>query len=205
MIVVDDGTDSVEDLVSGITGVRYIRLPKRTAIGAKRNAACEAAMGEVIAHWDDDDWYAPNRLCYQVAPIVADKAEITGLTNSYVLQVPESVFWTTGEELHRRMFVGDVHGGTLVYRKSLFEEGIRYPVANLAEDAALIRQALQRKKRLVKLANPGIFVYVRHHRNAWRFEPGRFLDTKGWMRTQAPGFFSDSTIAAYEEATRLTG
>ena len=28
-------------------------------LGAKRNLACELARGEIIVHWDDDDWMAP--------------------------------------------------------------------------------------------------------------------------------------------------
>ena len=46
---------------------------------------------------------------------------------------------------------------TLVYKKTVLAEGVRYPEVNLAEDAALIQQVLKNKKRLVKLANPGIF------------------------------------------------
>ena len=35
-------------------------------IGAKRNLACEQVRGELVVHWDDDDWSAPRRLRYQV-------------------------------------------------------------------------------------------------------------------------------------------
>ncbi len=54
----------VGDLVAGVPGVRYLQLPQRASIGAKRNLACAEARGELIAHWDDDDWYAPARLSW---------------------------------------------------------------------------------------------------------------------------------------------
>ena len=38
------------------------------------------------------------------------------------------------------MFVGDVHGGTLVFRKNLLNNGLHYPEVNLAEDAGLLKQ-----------------------------------------------------------------
>ena len=96
--------------------------------------------------------------------------------------------------------VGDVHGGTLVYRKSVLGSGLRYPDISLAEDAALLSEALRRGRRLTRLPNASVFVYVRHGRNAWRFEAGRFLDPAGWQRTAPPASFSDDLLAAYQAA-----
>ena len=47
----------------------YLRRDQRSSVGVKRNLACEHAEGELIAHFDDDDWYAPNRLSIQVAAL----------------------------------------------------------------------------------------------------------------------------------------
>lgn len=97
------------------------------------------------------------------------------------------------------MFVGDVHGGTLVYRKAVWQKGSRYPEVNLAEDAWLLQQAVARGKRLQRLTNPGVFLYVRHGRNAWReFAPGTFLSPSGWERMTPPPLFSTSSLAAYQ-------
>lgn len=200
LVVVDDGTDPVADLLEGVQDVRYRRLARRLTIGAKRNLACREAQGEFIAHWDDDDWYAPGRLELQVAPLLAGTADLTGFTNRFVLEMPGGQFWSTADELHRRMFVGDVHGGTLLFRKSLLSENIRYPESNLAEDAVLIQQAIRRSKRLMRLENPGAFVYLRHGRNAWKFETGRFLDPAGWSPTTAPSGFTPQTLALYRAA-----
>jgi glycosyltransferase involved in cell wall biosynthesis len=204
LIIIDDGDDRVDDLTPGVQGVRYVRLPRRTSIGAKRNLACEQAQGEIIAHWDDDDWYAPDRLRYQVGALLAGEADMTGLFNSCVLELPGGNFWTTLPTLHRRMFVGDVHGGTLVYRKELLSGSLRYPEINLAEDAWLVNRIKRAGKRLLRLANPGVFIYVRHGRNAWRqCQPGRFINPGGWQRINQPGEFSTDVLAAYREAAAL--
>ena len=101
----------------------------------------------------------------------------------------------------RKMFVGNVHGGTLVYRKKLIDEGGRYPEINLAEDAGLVQYAARSGKRLVRLSNPGVFIYVRHGRNAWReFAPGRFMNPAGWKRIAQPRIFAPSVLASYEAA-----
>jgi glycosyltransferase involved in cell wall biosynthesis/predicted O-methyltransferase YrrM len=203
LVIVDDGDDAIGDLVNAVPGVRYIRLKQRLSIGAKRNLACREARGELIAQWDDDDWYAPDRLSYQARPILDDQADLTGLENTYLLELPAGQFWTTQHQLHQRMFVGDVHGGTLVFRRSLLNNGLRYPDVNLAEDAGLLKQALRRGKRLARLPNPGVFVYVRHGKNAWQFAPGKFLDPNGWCSIDPPRMFTADMMLAYQAA--LTG
>jgi O-antigen biosynthesis protein len=198
LIVVDDGTEPIEDLTRIADNIRYVRVPRRMSIGAKRNLACQHARGEIVAHWDDDDWYAPDRLRYQVAPIIAGAADLTGLENALVLELPDGKFWTTDARLHQRMFVGNVHGGTLVYRKELWTQGLRYPEVNLAEDAWLVHRATRNGKRLLRLANPGVFVYVRHKTNAWReFAPGSFIDPSGWRRIPAPQDFPQQTLSFF--------
>jgi glycosyltransferase involved in cell wall biosynthesis len=200
LIVVDDGTDIVRDLVEKVAGARYLRLPARDTIGEKRNRACAAAQGTIIAHWDDDDWYAPSRLRHQVQPLISGQADMTGLENSCLLELATGKFWRTHAGLHQRMFMGDVHGGTLVYWKQLFLEGLRYPAISLAEDAAFILAAVRARKRLVRLPNDGIFVYVRHGNNAWRFQPGHFLDPAGWETVASPLGFSAERLSAYRQA-----
>lgn len=205
LIVVDDGTDAVGDLLELEAGVRYIRVPPRRTIGAKRNLACEQSRGEFIAHWDDDDWYAPERLQVQCEPLLADAADITGLTNRFVLEMPAGQFWTTSERLHGRMFMGDVHGGTLVYRRNILRNQLRYPEINLAEDAGFIQQAMRCNKKLVRLENKGVFVYLRHNRNAWQFQTGKFIDPAGWSPTTAPCGFSSQLLDSYRRAAEFAG
>src|SRR6185503_5343662 len=170
----------------------------------KRNLACQSARGSIIAHWDDDDWNGPARLSHQVSPLVTGQADLTGLENSFQLELATGEFWRTTPELHKRMFVGDLHGGTLVYWKSLFDQGLRYPEVNLAEDAMFVRQALQRGKRLVRLNNPGVFVYMRHGQNSWRFQTGQFLDRNGWQPVNRPGTFSEKLLNDFRLAAEST-
>jgi glycosyltransferase involved in cell wall biosynthesis len=66
LVILDDGDDPVADLIPSHPAIRYVRTPRHRSLGAKRNAACEAARGDVILHWDDDDWYAPHRIRIQV-------------------------------------------------------------------------------------------------------------------------------------------
>ncbi|HLK88357.1 MAG TPA: glycosyltransferase [Polyangia bacterium] len=199
LVVVDDGKDAVADLVEGFPGTRYLRLPQRVSIGGKRNLACAAARGAVIVHWDDDDWHGPGRLSRQAAPILNGLCDITGLESRFVLELPSERFWALEPSLHRKMFTGDVHGGTLAYHRALYEQGLRYPPVNLAEDAAFLRAALHRGRRLLRLPGDGVFVYVRHGTNAWRFQAGRFVDGGGWIPVATLPEFPEQALLAYRE------
>src|SRR5256885_5433311 len=45
LIILDDGTDAVEDLIPNNPCIRYICLREKMSVGAKRNLACELANG----------------------------------------------------------------------------------------------------------------------------------------------------------------
>ena len=70
LVIVDDGDKCVGELIRPFVlndeRIRYIRLMERLSVGAKRNQACDQAAGEIIVHWDDDDWIAPWRVSYQI-------------------------------------------------------------------------------------------------------------------------------------------
>src|SRR5262245_16853127 len=66
LIIIDEGATPIGDLTTIDNHIHYIRLDERIPLGAKRNLACRESRGEIIVHWDDDDWMAPWRLSYQV-------------------------------------------------------------------------------------------------------------------------------------------
>lgn len=185
LIVVDDGDDGLAARLPASPRIRYLRLDRRHSIGAKRNLACREARGQILAQWDDDDWYAPGRLSAQVAPLLAGQADITGLVAGTFFELPAWAFWTCTPALHARMFAEDVHGGTLVYRRDVLRLS-HYPDRSLAEDAAFLRRAVRQGARLARLENPGLFVYLRHEVNSWSFRCGEHLDPRGWQRCPEP-------------------
>ncbi len=46
--------------------VHYKHISQRLSIGMKRNELVKMASGEIIAHFDDDDHYAPNYLAFML-------------------------------------------------------------------------------------------------------------------------------------------
>jgi O-antigen biosynthesis protein len=186
LIVVDDGADDLVSVLPPSDRIRYVRAHAGSSIGAKRNRGCELARGTVVAQWDDDDWYSPQRLSRQVAPLIAGQAEITGLKHQLFFDIKRWRFWSCLPALHRQMFVEDVLGGTLVYLRACWEQLARYPDCSLAEDAAFLRQAVLRGARLKRITEPALLLYLRHYTNTWQFECGQFIDPGGWAEVPEP-------------------
>ena len=137
LIVVDDGTDAVGDLAAGDPRIRYIRLDGRRTGGAKRNLACREARGEIVLHWDDDDWAANWRISYQVRRLIESGAEICGLDRLDYYEPSTGRAWEYTYPAGGRRWVA---GNTLCYRKSFWERH-PFPDNNVGEDARFVWQA----------------------------------------------------------------
>lgn len=84
LVIVDDvGADDIQDLLPQTlprgASTFYLRVHDPLTLGAKRNRCVQAAKGDLIAHWDDDDWYGPGRLANQVALMQAYGTEVCGV------------------------------------------------------------------------------------------------------------------------------
>ena len=71
LVVLEDGAASLPGRLPDDPRIRYIAADKARSIGSLRNEACRLARGDIVAHWDDDDWHGPERLTRQVAAIRA--------------------------------------------------------------------------------------------------------------------------------------
>ena len=183
LVIVDDGDEGLEAALPSDPRIVYLRAPAGESIGAKRNRACERARGDIVVQWDDDDWYGPSRLTVQVEPILDGRADVTAFRCDTVLDLTAWQWWSPDAAVHARLFVGDVHGGTLAFRRDLWLRGSRYPNRSIAEDAWLLGDVLRRGARLLRLDGRGHFVYVRHETNSWQ----QFgLGSAGWRPLAEP-------------------
>ena len=71
-IIIDDGTDKIEDLVIGIPGVKYFKYDKQMVLGKKRNLMHDKCSGDIIIYMDDDDYYPVNRVSHAVETLLAN-------------------------------------------------------------------------------------------------------------------------------------
>ena len=78
-IIIDDGTDPIEDLVSQHPCVKYYRLDEKISLGKKRNMMHKKARGDIIVYMDDDDYYPPERVSHAVTTLLDHRTRRTGV------------------------------------------------------------------------------------------------------------------------------
>lgn len=159
LIILDDGEDPVQDLVPQREDIRYYRLERKLTLGAKLNLGCEYARGSLIAHWDDDDWYAPRRLRYQEEELQKGRKSLCGINRLlyYDLRKQEALQYIYPPE--QRVWL---IGSSLFYRKELWKA---HPFAdiNVGMDGLFVWAAP--KECVAVLPDPTISVHMIHDRN----------------------------------------
>lgn len=159
LIVIDDGEESVRDLVPEDEDIRYIRLPGRSQLGTKRNLAKELARGGVIAHWDDDDWMAPQRLRVQMRRLRETQADVCGLSEFLYFQPDQGLAWWYHRPPALRPWLA---GGTLVYRRTVLDE-YAFPDTDVGEDTGFLWQ--MPAETLCDVQDPSLYIGLIHKGN----------------------------------------
>lgn len=79
--------------------LRYVHLPTRASVGNKRDLLNEMARGEVIVHFDDDDYYAPNYLSHVLEQL--QNADFTKLEAWFNYSTVHHIatYWNTAEAM----------------------------------------------------------------------------------------------------------
>lgn len=112
LIILDDGEDKIEDLIPPDPTIHYYPLDKKYNTGAKRNMVNSLASADIIAHFDDDDWCAPERLEHN-ASFLHDGCIMTGYSITF--------FWDVINKrasFFRSRIPNGIYGCTLTYHKS---------------------------------------------------------------------------------------
>jgi ADP-heptose:LPS heptosyltransferase len=169
LVIIDDGTDPIGDMIPGDSRIRYTRLDARMLLGAKRNLACEQARGALIVHWDDDDWSAPWRLRYQSEQMAASGADICGLGRVFFFSPADSRAWEFTHAGGKRPWV---YGASLCYRTDFWREH-RFPEVAVGEDTRFVWA--HDRARVVPLPDPRFLVAIVHDDNT---SPKRIQDPR---------------------------
>jgi len=128
MVIVNDGED-IADLIPRDPMFRYFvnrRQRGQATIGRLRNMACDLAKGELIAHWDDDDWSGPDRLSHQVGFMTNDAGDLIADIGGY----RDMLFFDIKKRLLRKYDAGPGHyavGTSLIYQRRFWRNVRQFP------------------------------------------------------------------------------
>jgi GT2 family glycosyltransferase len=159
LLILDDGEDCVADLIPKDERIHYVRESRRSTVGSKRNVLCEMAQSEIIIHWDDDDWYSPQRLKRQVTALQKSGADITGLDRVFFLSEDLHAAW---EYVYPRNSRPWVCGASLCYSKTFWRTN-PFRETQIGEDACFVWT--DRNPRLAVVSGNDFLVALIHSSN----------------------------------------
>ena len=142
--------------VADSTVVFYKVIPlQKMSLGMKRNLSILVATGEYICVWDDDDWYAANRIDSQM--------KFLQFTGKLACSLAYTVFFDCNTELaYYNLHRVTGHENTLLFRKG---ENTLYDDLNTAEDTPLLLH-FYNENQLSVMEEPELYIYNFHNKNS---------------------------------------
>lgn len=134
-IIIDDGTDKIEDLVSSIKQVKYFKYDKKMNLGEKRNLMHEKSKGQILVYMDDDDYYPPKRVSHAVEMLQSHpEALCAGSSEIYI-------YFKHIQQLYQFGPYGPNHAtaGTFAFKRKLLNDHKYENHASLAEEKAFLK------------------------------------------------------------------
>lgn len=134
-IIIDDGTDPVEDMVASHPRVKYFKYDTKMTLGKKRNLLHEKSRGEILVYMDDDDYYPPQRVSHAVHMLVTHPdALCAGSSEIYI-------YFKHIGQMKRFGPYGPNHAtaGTFAFKRKLLKNNRYNDDACLAEERAFLK------------------------------------------------------------------
>ena len=134
-IIIDDGTDPIEDLVASHPRVKYFKYDTKMTLGKKRNLLHEKSRGEILVYMDDDDYYPPERVSHAVHMLVTHpEALCAGSSEIYI-------YFKHINQMKKFGPYGPNHAtaGTFAFKRKLLKNNRYNDDACLAEERAFLK------------------------------------------------------------------
>jgi glycosyltransferase involved in cell wall biosynthesis len=134
-IIIDDGTDKIEDLVSHIPQVKYFKYDTKMNLGKKRNLMHDKSKGDIIVYMDDDDFYPADRVSHAVEMLQKNpKALCAGSSEMFL-------YFKHIHKMYKFGPYGPNHStaATFAFRRELLKQTRYDDNAALAEEKAFLK------------------------------------------------------------------
>lgn len=138
--------------------VRVYQLPGKDPLGQCLNFAVKQAKYDIIAKFDDDDYYSPYYIPQAMKVFKEKQADVVGKKTFYN-------YFKNKHLLGLRDSSMPFGGGTIMFRKEVFQK-VSFPLKNHAEDLTFLKECQEKQFKLCT-TNPYNYVSVRdeisHH------------------------------------------
>jgi len=167
IIVYEDDDPATKDYLQQLTApdihkIEVLKSPGLT-LGKLRNLSIQACCGEYFCQWDDDDWYHHHRLEFQMDVIRQSRFPACVLMH-----------WLVFDTTRNKGYVSPrwPWEGSVLCRKKIIDDDMKYADKKKGEDTPLIRKMLQ-KHLIFPVMMPKLYIYVYHSANVCGYDHWR--------------------------------
>lgn len=178
LVIVTDGNPRYRRALAcyvehlGLQTVRFVHPGSdQLALGQLRNVALDAAHGDIICQWDDDDCYHPERLAVQFAHMRDSNARACFLTDHlHLLEKDRALVWVDwavgGKSGEGQLLPGTV----MAFKDRRFRYPESGPYVSRGEDSVFLHE-IYRSVPVAPLSGMGyVYLYSYHGRNTFSKE-----------------------------------
>ncbi len=155
--------------------IRIFKLSQKTSLGKCLNYGVEKSKHEIIAKFDDDDYYGPRYLSDTIKyfNIIGVKVLVKAANFVYFVNKKTLAIRTPREE---NRFVSFGNGSTIVFKKQIFDK-VRFRDLSIAEDVHFCQDCIKNNIRIYS-TNKYHHVYFRHpskEKHTWKISDDEFI------------------------------
>jgi glycosyltransferase involved in cell wall biosynthesis len=134
-IIVDDGSDCIEDLMKDIKQIKYYYFSEKMTLGKKRNLMHSFCKGDIIIYMDDDDYYPPERVSHAVETLLNNPSYL--IAGSSILHI----YFNDLNKIYQCGPYGKYHStaATFAFRKELLNDTTYNDEKALAEETYFLK------------------------------------------------------------------
>ncbi|WP_202709047.1 glycosyltransferase [Sporosalibacterium faouarense] len=156
--------------------IRVFQLGQNTTLGSCLNFAVTKSNFDIIAKFDDDDYYGPKYLSEAVNAFQTTGAKVLGKAATYVYFVSSKTLALRSPAGENR-YVSFANGSTLIFKKEIFNR-VKFRNLSVAEDVAFCRDCIYKGYQLYSTSKLN-HVYIRYPKkqnHTWKINDHEFMN-----------------------------
>lgn len=177
LILNDDSLplDKIIELANTYPNVKVFQLSQSLSLGQCLNYAVVNSSYDVIAKFDDDDYYGPNYISEAITPFYYLNIGLVGkgTTIVYFKGTDTLALRDLGSE---NCYVKFVNGSTMVFTKKIFDK-VKFRNINIGEDVAFCNDCRKNKIKIYSTSRYN-HVYIRYpskKQHTWKIDDQNFI------------------------------
>jgi len=164
-----------EKKVSNIENLRIFQLDESISLGKCLNFGIEKSKFQIIAKFDDDDYYGPLYLQDSIQAFTYTKASVIGKATTYVYFLEKKLLALRTPK-RENSYCSRVEGPTLIFKKEVFDK-IKFRDKSFGEDIQFCTDCVKKGIKIYS-HNPYNYLYFRRnssHKHSWKISDNDLL------------------------------